>query len=284
MRRYALALALILPISALAHDHRGSLTVRGERCTPDNFFFDDEPAFVAKETIDAGAARSLKASVDHAPLTVTGDSRGGYSIDVCKAARRAEDLAAIRVTFENGELRASGPSHRRWQVLYHIHAPKGADLDVEAENGPLAIRDIDGKLNVRTSNGPLSLDNVSGDVDAATTNGPISVSGGSGSVKVRASNGPLSVHLEGGAWTGGVLDASTKNGPLSLRIPRGYGSGVRVESHGRGPVSCRAEGCERKTRSWSDDEEDEPRIIQLGRGAEAIRLSTVNGPITIRDE
>ncbi len=282
MPRLGIALALLLvTTAAMAHDH--NLTINGERCTASNFHFDDDPAFVARETIDAGSARSLKAAVSHAPIRVTGDSRGGYSIDVCKAARRAEDLAKIRVTFENGELKATGPDNRRWTVLYHIHAPRGADLELEAENGPLSVSDVDGKVVVRTSNGPLSFDNVSGDVDATTTNGPVSVTGGSGSMKVRASNGPLSVHLEGNSWTGGVLDAATKNGPLSLRLPRGFASGVTVESHGRGPVACRAADCDRSFRSWSE-EDDEPRTIRLGSGAEAVRLSTVNGPITIKDE
>lgn len=283
MRRLGIALALVLAATAAtAHDR--NLTINGDRCTASNFHFDDDPAFVAKQTIDASSARSLKAAVSHAPISVTGDSTGGYSIDVCKAARSAEDLAKIHVTFENGELKATGPNSRRWTVLYHIHTPPGADIELEAENGPLSVRDVDGKVVVRTSNGPLSLNNVTGDVDATTTNGPVSVNGGSGSMKVRASNGPLSVHLEGNAWTGGVLDAATKNGPLSLRLPRGYNSGVTVESRGRGPISCRADDCERRMRSWRDEDDDEPRVIQLGNGAESVRLSTVNGPITIKDE
>jgi len=285
MKRLGMALALMLAATgAYAH----GLSVNGEDCTARNFHFGgDSPAFVAKETIDARGARSLKAAVSHAPLAVVGDSAGGYTIDVCKAAKSAEDLSAIRVTFEGGELKAEGPSRRNhdWTVIYKIHAPRGADLDLETENGPLSIRDVDGKVVARTQNGPLSLRNLTGEVDATAANGPISVDGGSGTMKVRASNGPLSVDLDGGSWTGGTLDASTKNGPLTLRIPRGYGSGVVVESRGRGPVSCRAEGCERARRSWKDDDfDDEPRTIELGSGAKNVHLSTVNGPITIKDE
>jgi hypothetical protein len=287
MRRFGIALILTLAaFSAMAR----SLSIQGDDCTARNFNFDGDRAFVVKETIDGHGARSLKAAVDHAPLSVTGDSTGGYTIDVCKAARRAEDLSAIRVTFEGGELKTEGPEGRNheWTVTYKIHAPKNGDLEVTTENGPLAIRDVGGKVVARTHNGPLSLTNLSGNVDASAQNGPISVDGGSGTMKVRASNGPLSVDLDGGSWTGGTLDATTKNGPLSLRIPRGYGSGVVVESRGRGPVSCRAEGCERSRRTWKDDDDedwdDTPRTIELGSGAQAVRLSTVNGPITIKDE
>ncbi|HKR66665.1 MAG TPA: hypothetical protein VJZ00_23260 [Thermoanaerobaculia bacterium] len=263
------------------------MTVSGDDCTQRNFNFDGERGFVAKETIEARGARSLKAAVSHAPLAVIGDSGGGYTIDVCKAARRAEDLDDIRVTFNDGELKADGPEGRNheWTVTFKIHAPRNADLNVETENGPLAVTNVDGRVVAHTENGPLALSNVSGDVDASAANGPLSVDGGSGNMKVRAANGPLSVDLDGNAWTGGTLDGATKNGPLSLRIPRGYGSGVVVESRGHGPVSCHAEGCERQRRSWKDDDwDDVPRTIELGSGAQAVRLSTVNGPITIKDE
>jgi hypothetical protein len=282
MKRFTMMLALLLgTTSAFA---RGT-SVTGDDCTARNFQFNGDAAFVAKETIDARSARSLKASVEHAPLWVTGDSPAGYTIDVCKAARRSEDLEAIHVTLEGGELKADGPSgrNRDWTVTYRIHAPRGADLDVATENGPLSIRDVDGRVVARTQNGPLSLVSVSGDVDASAGNGPISIDGGSGTMKVKASNGPLSVHLDGSGWNG-TLDASTKNGPLTLRLPRGY-SGVVVESHGRGPVSCHAEACESARRSWKDDDwDDAPRTIELGGGAKNVHLSTVNGPVTIKDE
>jgi len=285
MRRFGIT--LVFTLAAVSASARG-MTIDGDDCTARNFNFDGDPAFVARETIDARGARSLKAAVDQAPLSVIGDSSGGYTIDVCKAARRAEDLDAIRVTFEGGELKTAGPerSNHEWTVTFRIHAPRHADLEVETENGPLAIRDVEGKLVARTHNGPLSLTNLSGDVDASAQNGPISIDGGSGTMKVRAANGPLSVDLGGASWSGGSLDATTKNGPLSLRIPRAYGSGVVVESRGHGPLSCRAEGCERARGAWRDVDDrwdDTPRTIELGSGAQTVRLSTVNGPVTIKD-
>jgi hypothetical protein len=286
MRRFGIA--LVLTLTAFGASAR-NLSVHGDDCTERNFNFDGERAYVAKETIDARGARSLKAAVSHAPLAVVGDSSGGYTIDVCKAARRAEDLSAIRVTFEGGELKTEGPSGRNddWTVMFKIHAPRNADLDVETENGPLAITDVNGKLVAHTQNGPLALSNLSGNVDASAQNGPISLDGGSGTIRIRASNGPLSVDLDGGSWSGGSLDASTKNGPLTLHIPRGYGSGVVVESNGHGPVSCRAEDCQRARTSWKDKDDEwdnAPRTIELGSGAQNVHLSTVNGPITIKDE
>lgn len=285
MPRLALALVLILAATAaMAHDHE-SFSVDGDDCTARNFRWDGENAFVERQVIDGSGLRSIKASVTHAPISVTGDStNGGYSIDVCKAASRREDLAAIRVSFDGNRLQATGPDGRRWVVIYRIHAPRNADVEVDATNGPLSLKDVDGRIVARTKNGPLSLRNVSGDVDATTNNGPLSVTGGSGTVKVAASNGPLSVKLEGASFNG-TLDASTKNGPLSLKLPRGYNSGVVVETNGRGPVACKAEGCGRyHAVSRDDDWDDHPRRIELGNGAANVRLSTVNGPVTIKDE
>ena len=289
MRRLAIALALVIISTSGASAHE-NFSIHGEDCSARNFSWNDNQAFVAKESIDGRGLRSIKANVTHAPVSVIGDSAGGYSIDVCKAAARAEDLSAIRVTLDGDELRATGPDNSRWTVRYWIHVPRNAEVEIDAKNGPVSFRDVDGKVVARASNGPLSLKNVSGNIDATTTNGPISVQGGSGTMKVRASNGPLSVHLDGNSWLGGTLDASTKNGPLSVKIPRGYNSGVVVESSGRGPLSCRAEGCEQWRAVRNDDDDDDEwhskraRRIELGNGRADVHLSTVNGPVTIKDE
>ena len=294
MRRLVLILALAVTTAAFAHPHGGkygNFTASGESCTADNFTWDgNDQAYVEKQVINGGSMRSFKASVDHAPVSVIGGNRAGYVIEACKVARRPQDLGAIRVSVDGGELRATGPEGERWFVQYRILVPNNANVDIVTDNGPLAFRDVAGTVVARASNGPLSLKNLSGNVTATTTNGPISIDGGSGNMKVRAQNGPLSVDLDGNSWTGGTLDASTKNGPLSVQIPRGYNSGVTIESNGGGPLQCRAEGCERFYAKRADDDgygrrsHNRPRRIELGSGAEAVKLSTVNGPITVSDE
>ena len=279
-----LALALMLAFSATAataHDYDNHSAA--EECSGRHVRFNDSASFVKKEVIDAGNLRSLKVSVTNAPVSVEGGG-AGYTITVCKAAEVASDLDAIRVSLEGNELKATGPDDRRWMVMYHLSVPRGADLDLSAKNGPLSIHDVDGTIVARSHNGPVSLKNIDGNVDAQTQNGPVSISGGSGTMKVTASNGPLSVDLSGGAWNG-TLDASTKNGPLTVSVPRTFASGVVVEASGRGPINCRAEGCARFWREQDgDDDGREPRRIELGSGPVNVRLSTVNGPVTVREE
>lgn len=282
MRNLALALTLALTAtSALAAGRNVYTRNSAEECSPRNVRFGDEDSFVKKEVIEPGNIRSLKVSVKNAPVSVEGGA-ASYSIVVCKAAELASDLDLIRVTLDGNELVATGPDHKRWTVFYHLNVPRGANLDLSAKNGPLSIENVDGTVVARSHNGPLTLRNVEGNIDAETQNGPISISGGSGTMKVAASNGPLSVDLDGSSWNG-TLDASTRNGPLSVNVPSGYASGVLVEARGRGPIQCRADGCERFWRNH-DDDRDEPRRIELGSGPVNVRLSTVNGPVTVKGE
>lgn len=279
MRRFALSLAAgLLATSALAGD---PFENGAPNCSGRNLRFGDHDSFVQQEVIDAGHLRSLKLNVSNAPVTVVGGA-AAYEITVCKAAEREQDLSAIRFTLDGNELKTNGPDHRRWSVTYHVRVPRAADLDLSAKNGPMSVRNVEGTVVARSHNGPLSLKNIDGTVDAETRNGPVSIAGGSGTMKVTAQNGPLTVKLAGAAWNG-TLDASTKNGPLSVRVPKGFTSGVLVETHGRGPIACNAEPCGRARRIDSLDTHTEPRRIELGSGAVNVRLSTVNGPVTVNE-
>lgn len=294
MRRLLIALALVLLATGAFAGGRWDRTTNidddADSCNGRNWRFNGNRAYTALETIEGGRLRSLKVSTKNSPVKFTGGNNSGYSITVCKAAELAEDLDDIRVTLDGGELRATGPANNDWSVSYHVRTPDGAELDVDAHNGPVAFRDVQGHVTARLANGPLALDDVSGDFDVTTTNGPISIHGGAGTLKVRATNGPLSVDLDGSRFDGS-LDATTQNGPLSVSVPDSYGSGVVVEALGRGPISCRAAGCaawRAAARAYDDDDDDyydrRPRKIELGRGATAVRISTVNGPVTIKGE
>jgi hypothetical protein len=289
MRRLLIALAsLLVAGAALAGDHyrQHSFSNIGDadECDGRHFRFNSRSSYVAEETIEAGNLSSLKVSTENAPIKVVGGNRGGYTILVCKAAELEEDLGKIHVTVSGGELRADGPTDNDWIVAYRILAPDRANLDVETRNGPISFRDLKGTVNASVSNGPVSLENVDGEVDVTAKNGPISVDGGSGNFKVRASNGPLSIQLDGTSFNG-TLDATTHNGPLSVKLPRGYNTSVVVEARGHGPISCHAEGCgkARSNSDWWDDNDNSPRRIELGNGPENVHISTVNGPVTIRE-
>src|SRR5713101_4349230 len=71
----------------------------------------------------------------------------------------------------------------------------------------------------------------------------------------------------------------SKKGPLTLMVPSGYQSSFVVESTNYAPVSCKASICDNARKTW----DDEHRRIEYGNAPAMIRLSTVNGPVSVRE-
>ena len=216
-------------------------------------------------------------------ISVQGEERKDFAVTACKAAGADGDadaermLQQISVTASGDELIVNGPKDDRWVVYLVILAPRNANMDLSASNGPIGISDVAGKLTLRTTNGPISLARIAGQVEAEAVNGPISFSGNSGSLRLNAQNGPITVDLTGSSWEGGSLEASTQNGPLTLRVPNGFQSGVEVEASNHSPFSCQASQCKSAMKDWDDDH----RRIAFG-GSPVVKLSTVNGPVTVK--
>jgi DUF4097 and DUF4098 domain-containing protein YvlB len=208
-----------------------------------------------------------------------------YSVMACKAAAGPDDaaeriLSRITMSIDKGRISTNGPGDEdAWTVELLILAPKSAAIELDTMNGPISLYDVDGKLTARANNGPISLKNFSGDAEITAVNGPISVDGSKGSVRIRTENGPISVALEGKTWSGTGLSADAKNGPLTLMVPSGYQSSFVVESTNYAPVSCKASICDNARKTW----DDEHRRIEYGNAPATIRLSTVNGPVSVQE-
>ena len=278
-------LTLVTPVFAGRYGHRGLSTSVDDSellndCSQIHVTINDRPAVRAEEIVAVGSLRSLGV---HAPqnggIYVAGSQSGGYEVKVCKAAAFESALNDIRVRVSGNEVTADGPDDGSWVVYFLVQVPRGAILDLRSQNGPIALRNVNGTVTARAVNGPISVKESSGSINAETTNGPITLDGGSGSTKLNAENGPITVKLRGTYWDGS-LDAHTQNGPVALKIPANFRSGVVVESEGHGPVSCRSEACREARRTWDDEDN---RKIELGSGATVVRLSTVNGPVSVRD-
>ena len=244
-------------------------------------FGDDRTeGFRSEEQVSIGTVRSLKVrAAKNGGIYVTGARGSSYSVTACKAAEYQDSLRDIRVDVSGNEVTASGGDDRNWMIYFLVSVPRGADIDLNASHGPISIRNVNGRVVAHATNGPISARQSSGTLDLDTQNGPISLQGGSGNVKLNAQNGPISVRFDGTTWDGN-LEANTQNGPLSVRVPAGFRSGLVVESNGRGPVSCRSEACRDARRSFDDDDH---RRIEFGSGPTVVRMSTVNGPISVKD-
>jgi hypothetical protein len=268
--------------AAFAHGRNVNVTTRGknvESCSDLEIEFGHRPAVRAEEekTIARSAVSTLRIpAVEYGGVEVIGWGRDEYSVTACKAAISSALLPQVSFSVQDGNVRVQGPSDDDWLVYLIVRAPRQAALDLEAHNGPIGLRRVTGRITARATNGPISLRDCNGEIDVETRNGPVDWVGGGGNVRVRLQNGPLSVKLTGTRWEGGTFEGDTRNGPLSLDVPENYASGVRVDASKHSPVKCRATQCKQALRTW-----EYPNRIEFGSGAPAVRLTTVNGPVSI---
>jgi hypothetical protein len=280
--------------SARANRHRHSVSISdGHKqpatdCSDLRIRFDDREAVVRSEerTLTKSEASVLQIHPhSNGSVQVVGWDKETYSVTACKAAAGSGDaaervLSQITMSIEKGRISTKGPGDEDdWTVYLLIRAPKSASIDLDTMNGPISLYDVDGKLTARAHNGPISLKNFSGDAEISAVNGPISLEGSSGSVRIHTENGPISVALGGKTWSGTGLSADAQNGPLTLTVPNGYQSSFVVESTNHTPVSCEASICDNARKTW----DDQHRRIEYGNAPAIIRLSTVNGPVSVRE-
>lgn len=222
------------------------------------------------------------AAAHNGGIYVYGWDQQTFSVLNCKAAESDEGATAerklqeVKMSFDGGQLSVQGPEDGDWTSYLIIQAPRASSLALSGVNGPISVRDLSGKVEVHSTNGPFAIKNSSGEVNAQVTNGPISYSGNGGDVHLRAENGPISVRLAGTSWNGKGLEAEATNGPLSLKLPDNYGSGVLVQTRGYSPFHC--SGCEGARKDFDDHN----KSVQFGSGEPIIRMSTVNGPVSIK--
>jgi DUF4097 and DUF4098 domain-containing protein YvlB len=235
------------------------------------------------QTIPRAAISSLQARPhQNGGIHVQGWDRDEYEIKACLAARSENPAEAkaildgIKLSIQDGVVKIDGPNREDWVGYLLVQAPRAAILDLSSMNGPIGINGISGNVQARAVNGPITFNDVSGTVKADVQNGPITVSGSAGDFRLSAQNGPLTIDLVGNQWTSGSLEGHTENGPLTLRVPESYQSSVRVDASKHSPIQCQASQCREAVRTW-----DRPSRIQFGAADPVVRLSTVNGPVTI---
>ena len=280
-------------------DRHRSMNIHGgnrgpvEDCSGLHIQFDDQDAVVKSEerTLSRAEAPTLRVRPHrNGGVQVWGWDKDTYSVTACKAASSEDGgaeriLSQIKMNIEAGEVTTDGPSgeDNDWAVYLLIRSPRSASIDLETLNGPLSFYSVDGKLTAHTTNGPISLRDFTGEGTVEAVNGPISVSGGSGNLSVHTQNGPISINLKGTSWSGTGISADAHNGPATLFVPADYQSSFVVETSKYGPISCRASICDKANKTWDED----TRRIEFGSTPAMIRLSTVNGPVSVqspRDE
>lgn len=120
----------------------------------------------------------------------------------------AQSLAQqVRIETTALNIRAEGPDSRndyQWYVSFEIFVPTRSDLNLKANNGGIAIADVNGRIEFTTLNGGVALSRVGGAVSGRTTNGGVHV------------------ELAGTRWEGESLNVRTTNGGVNLVVPDNY--------------------------------------------------------------
>jgi DUF4097 and DUF4098 domain-containing protein YvlB len=255
-----------------------------------NVRFDDQDVFTAEESRTLAPAEFSRGLDVHAAhnggVLVRGWDKNEVLVKACKAVAASSDaeakglLSELKLVINGNQINAVGPDSRddqRWVIHFLINVPRNIKLAMDAHNGPLSIRDVNGTLSATTVNGPVSIHRCTGDITAEATNGPVNVTRSSGNIRVRTQNGPLDIELSGTEWSGSGLEASAQNGPIKLRIPPNYKSGVEVSSRGYSPFHCADDACSSARKDW----DDRNKSVHLGGQNTMVRMSTVNGPVSI---
>jgi hypothetical protein len=269
-----------------AEQRQNRVRLEGADCSRTNMMFGDFEVARAEQQVTVAPSGVLDVQPEsNGGVKIIKGNGPNYVITACIAAgaatmAEAQGLAdAVRLSAAANKVRVENVrGARSWSVQLIVEAPDGAQIDAQTNNGPIGIEGVTATINARASNGPISLDDVKGQVSARAANGPISVEGSRGEFDLETQNGPITVALLGSRWDG-HLTARAQNGPLSLRVPANYASGVEVTSSRHSPWSCRAAACGEASRGWDNG----PRTFRVGPEPVVVRISTVNGPVTISD-
>ena len=283
----ATVLAVGLADSALARGRNVSIDSSGGEagCGELRVRFDGATGVKEEQTLVVPGGTPLRLfAPDSSGLRVSGWERADFEITACKAARDGAALSRISVSASKGVVAVDGGNDDDVLVFFYVKAPKGAVLDLAAENGPMTLRDLHATVKARLANGPLSLSGVHGTVDVEAVNGPVSFRDGSGDWTLRVTNGPISARFAGARWDGKWLVAEAVNGPLTIHLDPRFDSGLRVSAAAWAPVRCRAAACAGAHRTGGNEEDGGEQSLQIGSGEPFVRLSTVNGPVTIKDD
>lgn len=241
-------------------------------------------------------------SLPNKPLRVTAARNGGIQVKswdkaeigvkLCKAAVAKTDSAAkamveqLHLEVSGNEVSVSGD--HSWNsgdnddapmasALIMLFVPKNADLDLNAHNGGISLRNVTVTAVAHTTNGGISLRNSFGKITAEAQNGGVSVKDCGGDMSIRVQNGGVHLALAR-EWSGKGLEARTHNGGLTVELPDDIRSGVEISAGRWTSIQCDSNACGKAQRNWDDD----GRYLHVGTGETVIRAGTVNGGIVVK--
>ncbi len=268
---YGLLLLVFILGSVDASAQEKSKNKNYEFCS-DNWNWSDNARVSAKDLREITLSGS-SLNVDgkrNGSISVKGENRSDILVRACvqtwAATKQEADALAKSLRIEtNGEVRAEGLSdEKNWGVSYEIRVPRNTTLSLTANNGGIAIADVEGTLEFQTKNGGVALSNVAGGVKGKTTNGDVHI------------------ELAGNSWRGSGLDVETTNGGVHLSMSENYAARIETGTVNGGFTSDIAGLKVEKADNERDNYNRKKRIsTDLNGGGATIRVITTNGGVKI---
>jgi hypothetical protein len=205
-------------------------------------------------------------AVDAAPnggISVRGWDRNEISVRAKVTAnaatqQEADALAAdVRVLANGGRIHSEGRrvDEGGWSVSFEVTVPAALGLDLSTVNGGISVSGVHSQIEFKTTNGGITLTNVNGEV------------------RGRTNNGGVRVQLSGDTWQGQGLDVQTHNGGVQLAVPDGYSAHLEMGTTNGGFSS--------RIPLTVQGEIGKQLSVDIGRGGAPIKLTTVNGGVSI---
>jgi DUF4097 and DUF4098 domain-containing protein YvlB len=294
-----IALLPVLPLCGVllsvgqSHSRNTTVTMNDDSQSDDcaqhlRLYNDDYRATVRDEEIRTVPNQPLTIKAEHnGGIQVTNWDKPEISIKLCKQAAAGDEATArkalsdTRLEISGNEVTVAAPQpddDYSLATLLLVKAPKGATLDLTANNGGISVRSFDGTVKARTRNGGIALKESTGTLSAEAQNGGISVKDCSGDVSANVQNGGLSISLPE-RWEGKGLEAHTHNGGLVVAVPKNLNTGVEIAGSQHVSFVCKDNVCDNAQRTWDNDGR---KLLRFGTGDAVVHATTINGGIVVK--
>ena len=180
-------------------------------------------------------------------------------------------------------------------VSLRVTAPARLMLEARSGDGPLAARQLAGRITLRTGDGPVNIDRLAGEVLIDTSDGPVvvreargsldlhtgdgavDVSGRLDTIRVVTGDGPIRFEALDGSAMKSDWTLESGDGQINVRLPDVFDAEIDAHS-GDGRITISGVG-----NATPSEDGDRPAVIRtrLGKGGATIRLRTGDGPIVV---
>ncbi len=192
-----------------------------------------------------------------------------YRIEITKKSRTAENLELMEVRhdidYDRLELKVHLPKKKGWFSFSQIQGSVELVITVPAS---VSLDDI------RTVNGSVELSGFTNQINASSVNGRINAKNLSGSAQLGTVNGTINT-VFADLSDDDKVSIESVNGGITLRFPESLNADLRT-SVVNGRVQCDF--------PITLDDDASPRKLRgrIGEGGAEIKVSTVNGSISVR--